>query len=91
MNSTALNSDLRYARAAADESVRVAWVDEHGQLRCMPGRCIDVSARRIHIEVPEQVPLQTHVALSVGRRSIPGPNAVKYLTKCNAKFILVLE
>ncbi|MFZ3340926.1 MAG: hypothetical protein WA213_08595, partial [Terriglobales bacterium] len=81
MESTALNSDLRCSRAAAFESVRVAWVDEQGQVRCMTGRCIDISARRIHLEVPEQVPLQTHVALRAGRKSIAGPNSVKYLTK----------
>lgn len=91
MNSTASNSDFRYTRATADESVRVAWVDELGQLRCMAGRCIDVSTRRIHLEVPQQVPLQTRVTLSAGRRSIHGPSAVKYLTKCDTKFILVLE
>jgi hypothetical protein len=91
MNSTASNSDFRSPGAKADGLVRVAWIDQRGQLRCMPGRCIDISARRIHLEVPEQVPLQTRVTLSAGRKSIPGPNAVKYLTKCDTKFILVLE
>jgi hypothetical protein len=75
----------------SDKAVRVAWVDERGKIRCAPGRCIDVSARRIHIEVPERIPLQTRVTLSAGRKSIPGPNLVKYLTKCETKFILVLE
>jgi len=75
----------------SDKAVRVAWVDERGQLRCVPGRCIDVSERRIHMEVPEQIPLRTRVALSTGRKSIPGPNLVKYLTRCDTKFILVLE
>jgi hypothetical protein len=83
--------DLRYAHAAVSPSVRIAWVDEGGQVRCMTGRCIDVSARRIHLEVPELVPLKTHVTLSAGRKSIPGPSAVKYLTRCDKKFILVLE
>jgi hypothetical protein len=88
VKSTAPNSGYAHT---ADGLVRVAWVDERGQLRCMAGRCIDVSARRIHIEVPEPVPLQSHVALSAGRKSIPGPNVVKYLTKCDPKFIVVLE
>jgi hypothetical protein len=91
MDATVPNPDFRDAPATADGSVRVAWVDERGKVRCMPGRCIDVSARRIHLEVPQQVPLQTRVTLSVGRKSIPGPNAVKYLTRCDTKFILVLE
>jgi hypothetical protein len=29
--------------------------------------------------------------LSANGKSIPGPSAVKYLTKCDTKFILVLE
>jgi hypothetical protein len=89
MNPNAPNPDLRYAHS--EESVGVAWVDERGQRRRRQGRCIDVSARRIHIEVPQRVPLETHVALSTGRKAIPGPSAVKHLTHCDTKFILVLE
>jgi|HubBroStandDraft_6_1064221.scaffolds.fasta_scaffold383436_2 hypothetical protein len=76
---------------SADGSVLVAWVNERGQLRCMPGRCIDISIRRIHIEVPEQIPLRTQVRLSAVGKSLPGPNVVKYLTKCDSRFILMLE
>jgi hypothetical protein len=72
-------------------AVLVSWINERGELRCMPGRCIDVSSRRIHVEVPEQVPLRTEVKLSAVGKSIPGPNKVKYLTRCNARFILLLE
>jgi hypothetical protein len=82
---------MTYSARPSAESVRIAWVDESGQVRCMPGRCIDVSARRIHLEVPQRVPLKTHVMLSANGKSIPGPSAVKYLTKCDTKFILVLE
>ena len=85
-------ADSRWHRhVPSEKAVRVVWVDEHGLLRCVPGRCIDVSARRIHMEVPEQIPLRTRVTLSAGRRSIPGPNLVKYLTRCDRTFILVLE
>jgi len=83
--------DHRYAHATADGPVRVAWVDKRGQVHRMPGWCIDVSDVRIHLEVPQQIPLQTHVTLSACRKRIPGPNAVKCLTKCGKKFILVLE
>jgi hypothetical protein len=82
---------MTHSAHASAESVRIAWVDESGQVRCMPGRCIDVSARRIHLEVPQRVPLKTHVTLSANRKTISGPSAVKYLTKCDKKFILVLE
>lgn len=76
---------------SSDGLVLVAWVNDRGQLRCMPGRCIDISVRRIHIEVPEQIPLRTQVRLSAVGKSISGPNVVKYLTKCDTRFILMLE
>jgi hypothetical protein len=76
---------------SADGSVLVAWVNERGRLRCIPGRCIDISMRRIHIEVPEQIPLRTQVRLSAVGKSIPGPSVVKYLTKCDTRFIVMLE
>jgi nucleotidyltransferase/DNA polymerase involved in DNA repair len=91
MNSSAPNSELRCEQAIADGLLRVAWVDERGRLRCMAGQCIDASARRIHLEVRQQIPLRTRVTLSAGRKRVPGPNVVKYLTKCASKFILVLE
>ena len=78
-------------RAPSDKSVRLAWRDEHGQIRCLSGRCIDVSSRRIHIEVSEQIPLHTHVKLRAHRANIGGSTSVKYVTRCNSKFILVLD
>lgn len=74
-----------------DKPVRVAWADKRAHLKCVPGRCIDVSDRRIHIEVPEQIPLSTRVTLRAGRIPVPRPAVVKYVTQCDTKFILVLE
>jgi hypothetical protein len=91
MNSTAPNSEPNSANPIGDGSVRVAWVDQQGRLRCMVGRCIDASARRIHVEAPQQLPLRTRVTLSAGRRVITGPSVVKYVTKYETRFILVLE
>lgn len=91
MDSTTPNSEIGAANASADVLVRVAWVDERGRPRCMAGRCIDASARRIHLEAPQQIPLRTRVSLSSGRKPIPGPNVVKYVTRYDARFILVLE
>ncbi len=32
-------------RVPSDKPVRLAWFDERGQIRCVTGRCIDVSSR----------------------------------------------
>lgn len=75
----------------SDKPVRLAWLNASGQVKCVPGRCIDVSSSRIHIEVPEQIPLHSRVMLRADGISIAGSASVKYLTRCGAKFILVLE
>ena len=75
----------------SDKPVRLAWVDKHGQIRWVAGKCIDVTSRRIHVEVPEHIPLKTRVMLRAGRNHIAGWAFVKYVTHFNAGFILVLE
>jgi hypothetical protein len=75
----------------SDKPVRLAWLDERGQIRCLTGRCIDVSSRRIHVEVSEEIPLHTRVMLRANAISIAGSTSVKYITRCDAAFILVLD
>src|SRR6202790_4606456 len=75
----------------SDKPSRVAWLYKRWQIRCVAGRCIDVSSRRIHVEVTEHIPLNTRVMLRAGGRHIAGSAFVKYLTHYNTGFILVLE
>jgi len=60
-------------------------------MRCVAGRCIDVSSRRIHLEVREQIPLHTRVMLRACESQIAGSAVVKYVTHYETKFIMVLE
>ena len=78
-------------RVPSDKPVRLAWLDEYGHIRCLTGRCIDVSSRRIHVEVSEEIPLHTRVMLRADAISIAGSTSVKYITRCDAAFILVLD
>ena len=78
-------------RVPSDKPVRLAWLDERGHVRCLAGRCIDVSSRRVHVEVREQIPLHTPVMLRADGISIAGSTSVKYVTRCDTKFILVLD
>ena len=75
----------------SDKPVRLAWLDQRGQIRCVAGRCIDVSSRRIHVEVAEHIPLNTRVMLRADGFSIAGSTSVKYVTRCDTTFILVLD
>ena len=91
MKHTALEFESRDRRAPPDKPVRLAWLDERGHIRCLTGRCIDVSSKRIHVEVPEQIPLHTRVMLRGNAISIAGSTSVKYVTRCDRTFILVLD
>jgi hypothetical protein len=43
------------------------------------------------VEVPEQIPLHTRVMLRANAISIAGSTSVKYVTRCDRAFILVLD
>jgi hypothetical protein len=91
MKTTAPEFAIRDRRASPDQPVRLAWLDEHGQIRCAAGRCIDVSSKRVHVEVREQIPLHTRVMLRADGMSVAGSTSVKYVTRCETSFILVLD
>jgi hypothetical protein len=91
MKSTALEFASRDRLAIPDKPVRLAWLDERGQIRCAAGRCIDVSSKRVHVEVREQIPLHTRVMLRADGMSAAGSTSVKYVTRCDTSFILVLD
>jgi hypothetical protein len=78
-------------RVPPDRPVRLAWLDERKHIRCLTGRCIDVSSRRIHVEVREAIPLHTRVMLRADGMSVAGSTSVQYVTRCEASFILVLD
>jgi hypothetical protein len=91
MKATTLEFGSLDRRVPSDKPVRLAWLDERGQIRCLTGRCIDVSSRRIHVEVSEEIPLHTRVMLRHDAISIAGSTSVEYITRCDTKFILVLD
>jgi hypothetical protein len=79
-------------RESSGNPVRLAWIDKLGQARCVPGRCIDISRRRMHVEVPEQIPLHTPVMIRANGLSMAGAASVKYVTYSgDTRFILLLE
>ena len=43
------------------------------------------------MEVPEQIPLHARVMLRANAISIAGSTSVKYVTRCDRTFILVLD
>ena len=75
----------------SDKPIRLAWLDERGHIRCLTGRGNDVSSRRIHVEVREQIPLHTRVMIRADGIGVAGSTSVKYVTRYDTKFILVLD
>jgi hypothetical protein len=84
--------ERRCDRLPSDKPVRLAWIDGPGQIRCVAGRCIDISSKRIHVEVSVKIPLNTPVMLRAEGMPIAGSAFVKYVTACgDTQFILVLD
>ena len=78
-------------RLPSEKPLRLAWLDERGKIRCLSGRCIDFSSRRVHVEVRERIPLHTRVMLRADGMNVAGETSVKYVTCCERTFILVLD
>jgi hypothetical protein len=78
-------------RVPSEKPLRLAWLDERGKIRCLSGRSIDFSSRRVHVEVRERIPLHTRVMLRADGMNVVGETSVKYVTRCERKFILVLD
>jgi hypothetical protein len=93
MNGTRPSFESGYQRLPSDKPLRLAWLDKPGgQIRWVPGRCIDISSRRIHVEVSVKIPVHTPVMLRTDGIGIAGSASVEYVTSCgDTKFILVLE
>jgi hypothetical protein len=77
-------------RVPSDKPLRLTWLDERGKMRCLSGRCIDFSSRRVHVEVRKRIPLHTSAMLRADGMKA-GETSVKYVTCCERTFILVLD
>ena len=88
---TAATKSESNTRIPPDNPIRLAWRDAGGRIRCLPGRCIDMSRKRVHIEVREEIPLHTRVMLRAGDINVASATSVTYVTHYGPTFILVLE
>jgi hypothetical protein len=79
------------ARAQSDKLIRLAWIDEAKHVKCVSGRCFEVTNRMIRVESSERIPLHTRVLLRAPGMGMAGAASVKYVTNCVNTFILVLD
>jgi hypothetical protein len=84
-------SQAHHEAYQAEAPVRIAWRDREHQLHCVVGRCIDVTEKRIHIQVRERVPLNEQVSLLGEGMKQARQARVRYVTSYNNEFILVLD
>ena len=71
--------------------MRLSWLAVRGQTRCVTGRGIVIASKRVHVEVRERIPLGIKVTLRADGFSVAGSASVKYVTRCEASFNLVLD
>lgn len=86
-----MSQDLRrHRRVNLPSSVRVSWQDG-GAEKYARGRCLDVSASGLRIEVPERIPVRTYVTVSADQPHFNANASVRHCTRAGSKYVLGLE
>src|SRR3974390_832030 len=81
----------RYARFPFLGTVRVSWQDLSGSPKFARGRCLDISASGIRIEVPEPIPLRSYVTVTAEKIGTTVNASVRHVARAAGKYLIGLE
>lgn len=81
----------RHRRVPLPGVVRVSWQDSGGNPRFANGRCIDLSASGMRLEMPEPVPLRSYVSVSAPKLGIVSNASVRHCARSGGKCVVGLE
>ena len=80
----------RHRRFPSIGPVRISW-QEHGETRYARGKCLEVSAGGLRLELPAPVAVRTEIYLSAERIGISGTARVRHITRYGAKYLAGVE
>ena len=79
---TETRHDLRRQdRQACDYSVTVRWRDLRGEEKFVQARTLDICATGLRLQMPEALPRQSYVAISVVKLGLMGNASVRHCTR----------
>lgn len=78
----------RYPRAECREDVRVIWTDSRGEPQYLAGKTVDISERGIRVELPQPVPVRTHIGLRSESLGLACSGSVRHCGRRGAKYFV---
>ena len=87
-----MSRDLRrHLRHQPPGTVRLTWHDASGCLKYARGRCLDISASGIRIEIPEPIPLRSYVTVSADKIGFTANASVRHVARVAGKYMIGME
>jgi len=87
----ALKDIRRESRVTSGDPVRVSWEDVTEGQRFAIGKCVDVSASGLRIEVLAPIPVHTRLMIRAERLGLSGPAVVKHSLRRGGKYVIGLQ
>ena len=87
-----MSRDLRrHPRTRSPGTIRLGWQDASGSPRFARGRCLDVSASGIRVEVPEPIPLHSCVFVSAENINLSVNASILHISRVDGKYLIGME
>jgi hypothetical protein len=87
----ALRDLRRDPRLASGDAVRISWEDLAVGQRFALGKCVDVSASGLKIEVLAPIPVHTSLMIRAENLGLSGPAVVKHSLRRGAKYVIGVQ
>jgi hypothetical protein len=81
----------RDPRLASGDPVRLGWEDASTGPRFVTGKCVDVSAAGLKIEMLAPIPVRTYVMIRAEALGLSGSGVVKHSLRRGAKYIVGVQ
>jgi hypothetical protein len=81
----------RDARLASGDPVRLAWEDATTGPRFVSGKCVDVSAAGLKIEVQVPIPVRTTIMVRAESLGLSGSAVVKHSLRRGTKYVIGVQ
>src|SRR5271170_7112933 len=78
-------------RLASGDSVRLGWEDLATGARFVSGKCVDVSATGLKIEVLVPIPVRTYVMIRAETLGFSGSGVVKHSLRRGTKYVIGVQ
>src|SRR3981081_3996731 len=81
----------RHNRIPYPGLIKLCWQDTRGDNKIGQGKCIDISASGLRMELPEPVILRSYVTLRSERIGLASSGSVRHCARFGGKYIVGIE